>query len=147
MEVERISFEKLELLLKVTTGKIYDLVINLARCKYLLQICRSIYISQTLKYSYFELLLCTYVFYVLLLFITFNVILYFVSIIVVSAAVSAVPCRPVHIHTVRRLSLLNGFTFFSFFSNFSFQNRFPLQLFLVPHSYPLLFSPSFLPFG
>ena len=31
--------------------------------------------------------------------------------------------------TVHRLSLLNGFTFFSFFSNFSFQNLFPLQLF------------------
>jgi len=40
--------------------------------------------------------------------------------------------------TVRWLSLLNGFTFVSVFSVFSFLNRFPLQLFLVPYSYLLL---------
>jgi len=33
-------------------------------------------------------------------------------------------------------------TFVSVFSVFSFLNRFPLQLFLVPYSYLLLFSPS-----
>ena len=42
--------------------------------------------------------------------------------------------------TVHRLSLLNGFTFFSFFFNFSFQNRFPLQLFF---SSSLLSTPIF----
>jgi len=43
--------------------------------------------------------------------------------------------------TVHRLSLLNGFTFFSvFFSNFSFQNLFPLQLFF---SSSLLSTPIF----
>ena len=40
--------------------------------------------------------------------------------------------------TVRRLSLLNGFTFVSVFSDFSFLNRFPLQLFF---SFSLLSTP------
>ena len=43
--------------------------------------------------------------------------------------------------TVRRLSLLNGFTFVSVFFRFHFSKSFPLQLFLVPYSYQLLFTP------
>jgi len=43
--------------------------------------------------------------------------------------------------TVYRLSLLNSFTFISVFSIFSFLNRFPLQLFLVPYSWLLLSTP------
>jgi len=41
--------------------------------------------------------------------------------------------------TVHWLSLLNGFIVVSiFFFIFSFLNRFPIQLFLVPYSYLLL---------
>jgi len=44
--------------------------------------------------------------------------------------------------TVHWLSLLHGFIFVSvFFPFFSFLNRFPLQLFLVPYSYLLLSTP------
>jgi len=42
--------------------------------------------------------------------------------------------------TVHRLSLLNGFTFVSVFSDFSFLNRFSLQLFF---SSSLLSTPIF----